>query len=400
MFTFEFYNPVRVIFGAGKVAAAGAEAAKLGKKALLVSYRDCDFCADLLEKVEALMKGEGLDVATFFEVEDNPEVTTAARGAELAKQQECDCVVAVGGGSVMDAAKAIAAGVYYEGDLWNMVYHRHDGSGSEVIAPPEQALAMLMIPTLPATGSEMNMCSVLSNAELKEKSYIWAECIFPKTAIVDPELTVSLPPFLTACAAADTISHVLEIYINSQPDTPLQHYFQEGVMRTVIENVPRALENGGDVKARANLQWAATCAINGWSYPGDGWTPMHQVGHQLTARHGVSHGESLSVVMPAWMESFKDRRADQYLRFAKRVMDVETADKTDLQIIDEGVAAFRDFLETIGVPTTLGQVGITEDDLDQIADGVVRVSFGPDGNLACNPPVSRDDLLDVLKQAL
>jgi len=400
MFTFEFYNPVRVIFGAGKVASTGSEAAKLGSKALLVSYKDHDFCADLLGKVEALMRDEGLDVVTFFEVEDNPEVTTAARGAELAKQQACDCVVAVGGGSVMDGAKAIAAGVYYEGDLWNMVYHRHDGSGSDTIAPPQKALPMLMIPTLPATGSEMNMCSVLSNAELKEKSYIWAECIFPKAAIVDPELTVSLPPFLTACAAADTISHVLEIYINSQPDTPLQHYFQEGVMRTVIENVPRVLEDGGDVEARANLQWAATCAINGWAYPGDGWTPMHQVAHQLTARHGVSHGASLSVVMPAWMESFKGRRGDQYLRFAKRVMDVEPAGKSDQQIIDEGVAAFRDFLKTIGVPTTLGEVGITEDDLEQIADGVVRVSFGPDGNLACNPPVSRDDLIGVLKKAL
>jgi len=400
MFTFEFYNPVRVIFGAGKVASAGTEAAKLGRKALLVSYKNHDLLADLLEKIEALMQAEGIEVVTFFEVEDNPEVATAARGVELAKSGSCDCVVAVGGGSAMDAAKAIAAGVYYQGDLWNMVYHRHDGSGADAIAPPQKALPMLMIPTLPATGSEMNMCSVLSNAELKEKSYIWAECIFPKTAIIDPELTVSLPPDLTACAAADTISHVLEIYINSQPDTPLQHYFQEGVMRTVIENVPRVLAEPGDVEARANLQWAATCAINGWSYPGDGWTPMHQVGHQLTARHGVSHGASLSVVMPAWMESFKDRRPDQYLRFAKRVMDVETADKTDQEIIDEGVAKFRDFLKTIGVPTTLGEVGVTEDDLEEIVNGVVRVSFGPDGNLSCNPPVSRDDLLGVLKRAL
>ncbi|MDP7286441.1 MAG: iron-containing alcohol dehydrogenase [Phycisphaerae bacterium] len=400
MYTFEFYNPVRVIFGAGKVACAGTETAKLGAKAIIVSYEDHAFIADLLDKIRSLIQAEGVETVDFFEVRDNPDVTMIAAGVELARNEGCDCVLAVGGGSAMDAAKAIAAGVCYQGDLWNMVYHRHDGTGADEIDPPSEALPMLMIPTLPATGSEMNMCSVLSNAELKEKSYIWAECIFPKTAIIDPELTVSLPPLLTACAAADTISHVLEIYINSQPDTPLQHYFQEGVMRTVMENVTRALDNPADLEARANLQWASTCAINGWSYPGDGWTPMHQVGHQLTARHGVNHGASLSIIMPAWMETFKTRRPEQYLRFARRVMDVDPVSKSDQEIIDEGVAKFREFLDGIGAPTSLGAVDVAEDDLEEIINGVSRVSFGADGQLACNPPVSRDDLLAVLRKAL
>jgi len=400
MYEFEFYNPVRVIFGAGKVECVGPEMAKLGKKALIVSYQEHGFMTDLLDKIRGFVQAQGLETVDFLQVCDNPEVSMATAGAELAKGQGCDCVLGVGGGSVMDAAKAIAAGVCYQGDLWNMVYHRHDGSGADEIKPPDQALPMLMVPTLPATGSEMNMCSVLSNAEIKEKSYIWAECIFPKTAIIDPELTVSLPPLLTACAAADTISHVLEIYINSQPDTPLQHYFQEGVMRTVIENVTKALDNGANLEARANLQWASTCAINGWSYPGDGWTPMHQVGHQLTARHGVNHGASLSIIMPAWMETFKTRRAAQYLRFAKRVMDVDSSGKSDQEIIDEGLGRFRQFLETIGAPTTLSSVNVTEDDIEEIINGVARVSFGADGQLACNPPVSRDDLRAVLRKAL
>ena len=400
MYTFEFYNPVRVVFGVGKVACAGTEAAKLGKKALVVSYEDHAFMAELLDRVRDLIRAEGVETVDFLAVRDNPEVAMVASGVELAQSESCDCVVAVGGGSVMDAAKAIAAGVCYQGDLWNMVYHRHDGSSADEINPPAEALPMLMIPTLPATGSEMNMCSVISNAALKEKSYIWAECLFPKTAILDPELTVSLPPLLTACAAADTISHVLEIYINSQSDTPLQHYFQEGVMRTVMENVPKALENPADLEARANLQWASTCAINGWSYPGDGWTPMHQVGHQLTARHGVNHGASLSIIMPAWMETFKDRRPEQYLRFAKRVMNVHPPGKLKREIIDEGLGRFRAFLNGIGAPTSLDAVNITEDDLPEIINGVARVSFGADGQLACNPPVSRDDLLAVLRKAL
>ncbi len=400
MHSFEFYNPVKVIFGAGEVARVGKEIAKLGKKTLIVSYEAHAFLKALLNRVRDLVQAEGVDTVDFFQVRNNPEISMIAAGVELAREAHCDCVLAVGGGSAMDAAKAIAAGVCTQGDLWNMVYHRHDGSGAEAIHPPEQALATLMIPTLPATGSEMNMCSVLSHGELQEKSYIWAECIFPKTAIIDPELTVSLPPFLTACAAADTISHVLEIYINSQPDTPLQHYFQEGVMRTVMENVTKVLATPGDVEARGHLLWAATCAINGWAYPGDGWTPMHQVGHQLTARHGVDHGASLSIIMPAWMDTFKDRRPDQYLRFATRVMDIDRAGMSDQEVIDAGITKFLGFLKTIGAPTRLGEVNVTEGDLAEIVHGVVRVSFGPDGQLACNPPVTRADLLTVLKKAL
>lgn len=400
MYSFEFYNPVKVIFGAGEIKRVGSEIAKLGNKAFIVSYEEHAFFADVLDRIRDLIRAEGVDTVDFCQVRNNPDVSMIAAGVELARQKKCDCVLGVGGGSAMDAAKAIAAGVCYEGELWNMVYHRHDGTGSDEISPPERALATLMVPTLPATGSEMNMCSVLSNASLKEKSYIWAECLFPKSAIIDPELTVSLPPLLTACAAADSISHVLEIYINSQAGTPLQHYFQEGVMRTVMENVTKALDRPDDVEARANLLWAATCAINGWAYPGDGWTPMHQVGHQLTARHGIDHGASLSIIMPAWMETFKDRRPEQYLRFAQRVVDIDPRGKSDQEIIDAGIAAFRKFLEGIGVPTRLGQGHVTEDDLAEIINGVARVSFGSDGQLACNPPVTRKDLLDVLRRAL
>lgn len=400
MYTFEFYNPVRVIFGPGKVSHAGIEAAKLGKKALLVSYREHADLDQTLGKIRSRLEKRKVSTVDFLQVEPNPDISTVLEGVAAARSEQCDCVVGVGGGSAMDAAKAIAAGVFYEGDLWNMVYHRHDGSGDGTIKPPQKALPMLMIPTLPATGSEMNMCAVVGNAALKEKSYIWAECIFPKTAIIDPELTVSLPAFQTACAAADTISHALEIYINGQGQTPVQHYFQEGIMRTVIANAPKALKDPSDIEARGHLQWAATCAINGWASPGDAWTPMHQVGHVLTSRHGVNHGSSLSVLMPAWLDSFKDRRGEQYLRFAERVMDVDPAGKTCEQVIDEGIAAFRAFLKEIAVPVSLTEVGIAEDDLEGIVSGVVRVSFGADGKLSCNPPVTRDDLMGVLQKAL
>jgi alcohol dehydrogenase YqhD (iron-dependent ADH family) len=223
MNNFEYYNPVRVLFGAGELKRIGEEAKALGKNVCLVSYKDLAFLQPLMERIEGMLKDAGLNVYTFYEAEPNPEITTIAKGVELCKQQNVDLVIGVGGGSAMDAAKAIAAGFYYEGELWNMVFSRHDQVDA---VPPTKSLPTMMIPTLPATGSEMNNCSVVSNAALKEKSYIWSPVLYPKTSIIDPELTLTLPAFQTACAAADTISHVLEIYINGEEDSDLQHYFR------------------------------------------------------------------------------------------------------------------------------------------------------------------------------
>lgn len=297
----------------------------------------------------------------------------------------------------MDAAKVIAAGVYFKGDFWGMVNSSHSRA---VSTPPTKALPLLMIPTLPATGSEMNQCAVVSNGTLKEKSYIWAPCLFPTLSIIDPELTLTLPPYQTACAAADTISHVLEIYINGEEDSDVQHYFQEGVMRTVIDNVGKVLQNPNDISARAHLQWAATCGLNGWASPGDAWTPIHQVAHVLTSRHGVAHGASLAILMPFWMELFSPRKPKPYYRFAQNVMQVDVSGKSEEEVIAEGIAKFKTLLSDIGAPTSMTEAGITSSDIEAIRDGVVKVSFGADGYLSCNPPVSKDDVMELLKLAL
>ncbi|MCG8310057.1 MAG: iron-containing alcohol dehydrogenase [Cytophagales bacterium] len=397
MNNFEYFNPVKVIFGAGELNKLANEAKQLGSKICLVSYKELGFLTPLLKKISAQLKGAELNVVSFFEIEENPEIKTLTLGAEFCKTENVDLIIGIGGGSVMDGAKAMAAGVYYEGEMWNMVYSRHDDVKT---VPPEKALPTIMIPTLPATGSEMNPCAVVSSAELKEKSYIWSPCIYPKVSIIDPELTLSLPPYQTACAAADTISHVLEIYLNGEEDSDLQHYFQEGVMRTVIDNIEKVLENPNDISARSHLQWAATCAINGFASPGDAWTPIHQVAHNLTSLHRVSHGASLAILMPSWMEAFSSRKPEQYFRFAKNVMQVNTHGKTQEEVIGEGIAAFKAFLQKISVPVSLKEANIKQSDLAGILDGVVKVSFGNDGVLACNPPVSKEDVMQVLTLAL
>ncbi|HRT29113.1 MAG TPA: iron-containing alcohol dehydrogenase, partial [Kiritimatiellia bacterium] len=201
MNAFEFQNPVKVIFGAGVIKQVGIETAKLGKRVLVVSYAERKALQDVLDRICTELADAGLHAAPFYEVEPNPEIAMVARGVAAAKSIDADVVVGVGGGSAMDAAKAIAAGVFYEDDLWKMVYSRHDDIQA---VPPTRALPTLMVPTLPATASEMNRCAVVTNAELGEKSYIWGDCLYPQTAILDPELTCSLPPSQTACGAVDT----------------------------------------------------------------------------------------------------------------------------------------------------------------------------------------------------
>ena len=171
-------------------------------------------------------------------------------------------------------------------------------------------------------------------------------------------------------------------------------------MRTIVENLPKALANGQDAHARTELMWCATCGLNGWASPGDAWTPMHQVGHVLTSRHGINHGSSLAIVMPAWMTYHKALKPGRYAQFAVKVMGISPHGKTDAELADAGIAAFRDFIKASGVPTTLGEKGVTEADIPGIIEGVRTVSFNADGVLASNPPVTAEALAEILKLAL
>ena len=227
---FEYRNPVRVIFGAGTFSRSGEEIAKIGKKALVVSYGDKSV-ETTLEKLGELLSKAGVEAETFLEVTPNPPIEMVARGVAKAKEFGADVIVGVGGGSAMDAAKAVAAGVCYEGgDLWNMVYASHSNVTAK---PPEKALPIFLVPTLPATGSEMNMCSVVSSSTLNKKSYIWADCLFPKASILDPELTYTLPPFQTACGGIDSIS-TMKPYISPES-------IAATVMKVIRTAAPRLL---------------------------------------------------------------------------------------------------------------------------------------------------------------
>jgi alcohol dehydrogenase YqhD (iron-dependent ADH family) len=398
MENFELYNPVKIIFGPGEVSKTGEEAAKLGKKAMVVSYREHDFFADLLKSVETMLTSAGLGVVPYYEVTANPLMGQVDAAVSLCKAEDVDLVIAVGGGSAMDVAKITAAGVQYQDDLWKMIVSRHD---QEVADPPEKALPLLMVPTLPATSSEMNCGAVVTNERTMEKSYVFAECLYPKVSIVDPSLTCSLPPFQTACGAADTISHAMETYLNGVDDTPLQDRLLEGVITTIMENVDKALEDPNNVKVRAHLQWASVIAWNGWFQAGiGGWAPMHQLGHVLSARHNVTHGASLAIVMVAWMKYLYEYRLERYVQFADRILGMDVKGNDSDAVAQAAIDQFDSFLKGIGVPTRLSDCKISENEIDPMVDDVVRISFGPDGKLNSRPPIDRKQVKAIYNLAL
>ena len=397
MNNFEFYNPVHIIFGENEINRVGKEARLLGKKALLVSYSEHVFFDELIRKIKQLLREEGVEVEEFFGVSPNPKIGEVETGIKLCKKAEADFIIGLGGGSAMDAAKMIAAGGVYPGNVWDMVYSRHDNTKN--VIPPDDALPTLMIPTLPATGSEMNPTAVITNEKTNEKSYTWAPCLYPKVSIVDPSLTCSLPPYQTACAAADTISHVLEFYINGFEDAYLNNRIQESVMLTTLEYAPVVLANPFDVAARGQLQWAAILALNGLSQPGDGWTPMHQLGHVLSAKYSIAHGASLTIVMPAWMKYYYRTRLTQYVQFSTRVFGIAPAHKTLEEIALEGIFRMDNLFKEWGLSTRLKDIGVNKEEIPALADQVVKISFGADGYLRSRPPASRNDVEEVFKLA-
>ena len=398
MDSFEFYNPVRVIFGIGKLAEVSKYTASLGKRILLVSYANHDFLKSNLEKIKAQFKRDNLFYITQFEITANPMLSQVQHGVNLCRENNLDCVVAVGGGSVMDAAKVIAAGTLYPDEIWKMIVSRHD---SDVSVPPEKALPLLMVPTLPATSSEMNCGAVITNDATLEKSYAFHESIFPKVSIVDPELTQQLPSYQTACGAVDAISHVMESYFNCCDDTPVQDRLQESVIITIMELVRKVLADPDNLALRANIQWSSAIAWNGWIQAGvSPGSPMHQLGHVISARYNVTHGATLAIIMPAWMRYIYKKRLDRYVQFAERIFNINSISQNKEEVVLAAINRFETFLKKLEVPTRLSEVSIKAEDIEQMTEDVARISFNATGFLASRPPMGREDVRKIYEMAL
>ena len=394
MENFIYSNPVRVVFGEGTLACIGKEAAKIGKRALLVSYQKTDFVRNTIEKIHRSLQEAGVEYINHFAVTANPLLSQARAGVGLCRKNRIDLVIGLGGGSVMDCAKIIAAGALYPDDVGQMIMFSHSDVRS---IPPKEALPTIMIPTLPATGSEMNPTAVVTDDETRKKSYVWEpSCLYPKVALMDPELTLSLPRYQTACGAYDIISHVVEAYLNADTtlDLTVLDRMQEGVIKAVFESLDRVWENPADRQARGNLMWEASIALNGWLTSGTfGFTPMHQLGHVLSSLYNATHGATLACMMPAWMRYFASRPDNlRYRMLAKNIFGSDS--------LLEAADLFEKTMREHGVQTRLSEFGVTPDDIESLTDQVVSVSFGPDHRLNGRPKMSREDVAATYRLAL
>jgi alcohol dehydrogenase len=393
---FEFRNPTRLVFGAGGLSRLGEVARAHGKRALLVTGGGSVKRSGVFERAVSSLKAAGVSVAECSGVEPNPRLSSVVRGAQIARGEGCDVVIGLGGGSTMDAAKVMAAAAFYEGDPWDMIYH-----GQAEVRCPTRALPIVTVPTLAATGSEMNNGAVITNEKTTEKSFVIADCLYPQTALVDPELTLSVPQDQTAFGVCDLITHVTEGYFNGVDGTPLQDRFAEGVILTAMEWGPKAVANGGDITARAQVQWASVVALNGWVQVGvNAAYPVHMIEHVLSAHHDIAHAAGLAVVNPAWMRFAAQSRPARFVQFGQRVFGLPAKGPEDADCAREGVDRFEAFLRSIGCPTRLSQLGIGEAMLPRYAHDTVRIVHDEAGRLPGRPPMREAEIVEVLRSAL
>jgi len=394
---FEYHNPTRLVFGAGSLSRLGEFAQQYGKRALVVTGGGSVKRNGTFERAVKGLTDAGVAVLECEGVEPNPRVSSVKRGAATARENGCDLVIALGGGSVMDAAKVIAAAVLYEGDPWDMIFH-----GQPDPHIPTAALPLIAVPTLAATGSEMNSAAVISNEETKEKSFVQAACLYPRVALLDPELTVSVPKDQTAYGVCDLITHITESYFNGAGDTPIQDRFAESVILTAMDYGPKAIADGKDLNARAQVQWAATVALNGWINSGSGSAgyPVHMIEHTVSAYHDITHAAGLAIINPAWMRFAAKTNPAKFVQFAERIFGLAATGPDDLECALAGIDRFEAFLRSIGCPTRLSELGIDDALIETYATETLRIVHDDNGLLPARPAMSAADIVGVLRAAL
>lgn len=370
---FTFYSPTRIVFGRDAIDRTGQELAAAGfGRALIVYGGGSVVRTGTLDRVKASLDAAGIAHVELGGVRPNPEVTSVRAGIEIARAEAVDVLLPVGGGSAMDAAKAIALGTVYEGDVWDLFSKR---------AAPKGRIPVVAVPTIPASGSEASDSAVISNDAEHLKCGLNTNLNRPVLAIMDPALTFTLPPYQTAAGVTDMIAHIMERFFSGEPGAPVTDNIACGIIRAVMDEAPRVFDDPCDYDARANIMWAGTLAHNGLAgcgvnIPGgrDGDWTCHGMEHELSALDtAITHGAGLAVIFPAWMRYVWQEHPERFLTFAKGVFDIEPIDDSEEAVRDAVTATIdelQDFFVSLGMPRTLGEFGVKEDDIDQMLAGL------------------------------
>ena len=380
MQNFTFSNPTKIVFGEGQIKAL-AELVPANAR-ILVTYGGGSIKQNgVYEQVTKALEGK-----VWFEfggIEPNPHYETLMKAVELVKREKIDFLLPVGGGSVIDGTKLIAAAVNFDGEPWDIMA-KHQ--------PFFSALPIGCVLTLPATGTESNGNSVITKAATQEKLSFGSPLVYPQFAILDPTTTYSLPPRQIANGVVDAFVHIMEQYLTYPVDAKVQDRFAEGLLMTLIEEGPRALKDPTNYALRANIMWAATMALNGLigvGVPQD-WA-THMIGHELTAMHGLDHAQTLAVVLPAVMQHQRAKKHAKLVQYGRRVWGLTQTNEDEL--IDAAIMATRQFFEQMGTPTTLSGYGVGRESIPKLVDMLVKhdlLALGEHG--AITPDASREIL--------
>ncbi|MCK9372823.1 MAG: iron-containing alcohol dehydrogenase [Sulfuricurvum sp.] len=354
MDAFTYYNPTRIEFGREKENNIGSMIAEQGITRLLLVYGTGSIKKNgLYERIISSLKNAGITYEELDGVVSNPLLSRVHDGIDRVKSHDLQAVLGVGGGSVVDSAKAIAAGALYEGDVWDFFIQK---------ASITEALPVYAVMTLAATASEMNGNSVVMNDATKQKYSISSVLVNPKISVINPELMMSVTPEYLAYSAADIIAHTIEVYFTATVHPHFQSRLVESIIKTVIETTEILLKDPLNYDARAEFAWASTQALNGLTNSGTGGGnfPNHMIEHALSALFNIAHGAGLSIVIPAWMKWYQGQNPAQFERFAKEVFGLGTA--------NEGIAALESWFSSIGTPVTLAEADIPTERIAEIAD--------------------------------
>jgi NADP-dependent alcohol dehydrogenase len=370
MQNFTFFNPTRILFGKGRIADLAREVP--AKARVLITYGGGSIVkTGTLAEVKAALSG--FTVFEFPGIEPNPSYETLMQAVELARRESIDFLLAVGGGSVIDGTKFIAAAIPFAGEPWDILAKR---------AKISSAVAFGSVLTLPATGSEMNNGAVITRRASNDKLAFSNALLFPRFSVLDPTKTFTLPTRQVANGVVDAFVHITEQYLTYPVDAKVQDRFAEGLLLTLIEDGPKALQEPDNYDVRANLMWTATLALNGLigvGVPND-WA-THMLGHELTALHGLDHAQTLAVVLPAMLQQRRQEKRGKLLQYAERIWGLRDGD--DDQRIDQAIARTRQFFEALDVPTRLSDYGIDRAAIPALIEQLRRhgmVTLGEHGN--------------------
>lgn len=389
MENFIYHNPVKLVVGKGQLASLSTEVSAYGKKVLLVYGGGSIKQNGIYEQIINQLDEINAEVVEFAGIEPNPKLSTVRKAIDVCKSEKIEFLLAVGGGSVIDAAKAISVGARTDTDIWKIITKEER---------PTDALPFGTVVTIASSGSEMNASSVITNWDTHVKKGWSSPYAYPKFSILDPEYTFSVPHEQTVFGIVDVMAHVLENYFHHTSNTPVQDGFCESILQTLIETGPKLLANPESYEYRETLMLSAVLARNGMinmGYKGD-WA-THDLEHAISALHDIPHAGGIAILFPNWMEHVLDsENAFRFKQFAERVFDVESTGKTDHEVAMEGIDRLRNFWNKLGAPTRLTYYGIEEDSIVGIADKTVadRTAYGNFKRL------TKEDSVKILTESL